>query len=70
MIRAGLITASIAQKTALMSYLGTKLLYGLEHGSVKITADDARAGIVPLPANIDTSILIITRANAGYFYHR
>jgi ribose transport system substrate-binding protein len=70
MIRSGVIHASIAQKTALMSYLGTKLLYGLKRGTVKITTDDTKAGITPLPASIDTGILTITRANAGYFYHR
>jgi len=70
MIRSGVIHASVAQKTALMSYLGTKLLYGLQRGTVRITTDDARAGIVPLPASIDTGILVITRANASYFYHR
>jgi ribose transport system substrate-binding protein len=69
MVHNGLIHASIAQKTALMSYLGTKLLYGLKRGSVKITTDDARAGITALPASIDTGILVINRANAGYFYH-
>lgn len=69
MIRSGLIHASIAQKTALMSYLGTKLLYGLKRDSVKITTDGARAGITALPASIDTGILVINRANAGYFYH-
>jgi ribose transport system substrate-binding protein len=70
MIRSGVIHASIAQKTALMSYLGTKLLYGLKRGAVKITTDDAKAAVTPLPANIDTGILVITRANASYFYHR
>jgi ribose transport system substrate-binding protein len=70
MIRSGLIHASIAQKTALMSYLGTKLLYSLRHGTVKITTDDTRVGILPLPATIDTGILTINKANAGYFYHR
>lgn len=70
MIRSGVIHASIAQKTALMSYLGTKLLHGLKRGSVKITTDDAKAGVTPLPASIDTGILTITKANAGAFYHR
>jgi ribose transport system substrate-binding protein len=70
MIRSGVIHASIAQKTALMSYLGTKLLYGLKRGTVKITTDDSKAGVTPLPANIDTGILIINQANASYFYHR
>jgi ribose transport system substrate-binding protein len=70
MIRDGLIHASIAQKTALMSYLGTKLLHGLKRGTVQITTDDAKAGITPLPATIDTGILTITKANASYFYHR
>jgi ribose transport system substrate-binding protein len=70
MIRDDLIHASIAQKTALMSYLGTKLLHGLKRGSVKITTDDTKASAIPLPASIDTGILRITKANAGAFYHR
>jgi ribose transport system substrate-binding protein len=70
MIRSGLISASIAQKTALMSYLGTKLLYGLKHGAVRITTDDPAAQVTPLPALIDTGILRIDKANAAYFYHR
>jgi ribose transport system substrate-binding protein len=70
MIRDGVIHASIAQKTALMSYLGTKLLHGLKRGSVKITTNDAKAGVTPLPASVDTGILTITKANAGTFYHR
>jgi ribose transport system substrate-binding protein len=69
MIRSGLIHASIAQKTALMSYLGTKLLYGLKHGAVRITTDDTAAQVTPLPALIDTGILRIDKSNASYFYH-
>jgi ribose transport system substrate-binding protein len=70
MLRSGLIHASIAQKTALMSYLGAKLLYGLKHGAVRITTDDAAAQVTPLPAMIDTGILRIDKSNAAYFYHR
>lgn len=70
MIREGVIHASIAQKTALMSYLGTKLLHGLKRGTVQITSDDRAAGIVALPASIDTGILKIDRTNAEYFYRK
>ena len=42
----------------------TQLLYSLKRRTVKITTADARAGVIPLPASIDTGILVITRANA------
>jgi ribose transport system substrate-binding protein len=70
LIQSGVIDASIAQKTALMSYLGTKLLHGLKHGAVAITQDDTAAKVTPLPATIDTGILTITKANAALYYHK
>jgi hypothetical protein len=54
----------------MMSYLGTKLFYGLKRGTVKITTDDTKAGVTPLPASVDTGLLTITKANASTFYHR
>jgi ribose transport system substrate-binding protein len=68
-IEDGVIYASVAQKSALMSYLGVKLLYYFNHGPVPITQDDKAAGIVSLPGYIDTGTIAITRDNAKYFYH-
>ena len=48
-IEDGVIQASVAQKTALMSYLGTKLMYYLNHAPVPVVPDNAAANIIPMP---------------------
>lgn len=68
-IEEGVIDASVAQKTALMSYLGTKLMYYLNHAPVPVVPDNAAAGIVPLPESVDTGTIVIDKDNAKFFYH-
>ena len=68
-IEDGVIYASVAQKSALMSYLGVKLLYYYNHAPVPITQDDKAANIISLPGYIDTGTIAITKDNAKYFYH-
>jgi ribose transport system substrate-binding protein len=68
-IEDGVITASVAQKTALMSYLGTKLLYYYNHAPVPIVANNVEAGIMPLPESVDTGTIVINKDNAHFFYH-
>jgi ribose transport system substrate-binding protein len=68
-IEDGTIYASIAQKTALMSYLGTKLMYYMNHAPVPIVTDNKAAGIIPMPESVDTGTIVITQDNAKFFYH-
>ena len=68
-IEEGVIDASVAQKTALMSYLGTKLMYYLNHAPVPVVPDNKAAGIVPLPESVDTGTIVIDKNNAKFFYH-
>ena len=69
-IKDGTITASVAQKTALMSYLGTKLMYYLNHAPVPIVPDNKAANIVPMPESVDTGVIVINKDNADFFYHK
>jgi len=69
-IEDGTIFASVAQKTALMSYLGTKFLYYYNHAPVPVVPDNKTAGIIPLPESVDTGTIIITKDNANFFYHK
>jgi len=68
-IEYGTIQASVAQKTALMSYLGTKLMYYLNHAPVPVVPDNEAANIIPMPESVDTGVIIIDESNAGFFYH-
>jgi ABC-type sugar transport system substrate-binding protein len=69
LIEDGVIHASVAQRTALMSYLGVKLMYYYNHARVPITQDDKKAGIASMPLTIDTGTIIIDEGNARFFYH-
>ncbi|HZY41303.1 MAG TPA: sugar ABC transporter substrate-binding protein, partial [Anaerolineae bacterium] len=69
-IEDGVIQASVAQKTALMSYLGTKLLYLYNHAPLPIVADNKASGIIPMPESVDTGTIVINKDNAKFFYHK
>ena len=69
MIEDGVITASVAQRTSLMSYLGVKLMYYYNHARIPMTLDDEAADISSMPASVDTGTIIINADNAKYFYH-
>jgi ribose transport system substrate-binding protein len=68
-IEDGVIHASVAQKTALMTYIGTKILYYLNHAPVPIVPDNEAAGIIPVPESVDTGTIVINKDNAHFFYH-
>ena len=68
-IEDGIIQASVAQRTSLMSYLGVKLMYYYNHARIPITLDDEAANIISMPASVDTGTIIINKDNAKYFYH-
>jgi ribose transport system substrate-binding protein len=68
-IQRGVILASTAQKTALMSYLGTLILYYYANHPVPIVSNNAAAHVTPLPASVDTGTIVITKDNAHFFYH-
>jgi ribose transport system substrate-binding protein len=69
-IEDGVIQASVAQKTALMSYLGTKFMYYLNHAPVPVVADMEAAGITSMPESVDTGTIVINKDNAAFFYHK
>jgi len=63
LIREGVITASVGQKRALFTYYGLKALYEVVHSPLRITADDRKAGISPIPVYYNTGTFTITREN-------
>ena len=68
-IQDGVINASVAQKSALMTFYGTLLMDGLKYNPVPIVSDNKAAGIVPMPEAVDTGVVVINKDNAKYFYH-
>lgn len=66
-IQDGIISASVAQQTALMPYYATQILYNLVNSKVDITTDNKAAGVQGIPAVVDTGVIIVDSSNAKYF---
>ena len=65
-IENGVITASVAQQTALMPYYAIQILMNINNSNVAITTDNAAAGVSGVPASIDTGVIIINADNVEY----
>jgi ribose transport system substrate-binding protein len=66
-IKEGVISASVAQQTALMPYYAVQILYNLNNSKVAITSDNKAAGVLGIPAVVDTGAIIIDSTNYKYF---
>ena len=66
-IKEGVISASVAQQTALMPYYAVQILYNLVNSKVAITSDNKAAGVLGIPAIVDTGAIIIDSSNYQYF---
>lgn len=66
-IEEGVISATVAQQTALMPYYATQILYNLNNSKVAITTDNASAGVLGIPAVVDTGTVIVDESNYKYF---
>jgi ribose transport system substrate-binding protein len=69
-IQDGVISATVAQQTALMPFYAVQVLYNLNNHPVPITSDNARAGITGAPEAIDTGVVIIDKNNYQYFMRK
>ncbi len=67
LIEEGVIEASIAQRTYTMAYMSLGMLYDLYHNKVRMVDDWRSAGVLPLPTNVDTGTVVITKENVGAF---
>jgi ABC-type sugar transport system substrate-binding protein len=63
----GALTACIGQKRELFTYLGLRTLFDLNHSRLRLTKDDARAGIRPVPSMINTGTYMVTRDTVQAF---
>lgn len=70
LIGQGVISASIAQRTALMPFYAVEILYNLANQDVPITEDNAKAGISTTPASIDTGVIVVDKSNYKYFLRK
>jgi ribose transport system substrate-binding protein len=66
-VKEGLITATLAQNTVLMSYYALQILYGLNNNAEALGYTKTM-GITPVPGYVDTGCYIIDSSNIDAFY--
>lgn len=67
-IKAGVISASIAQGTYIMGYQSMNFLYHIKHNLINPVEGWKEKGISPLPPFVDTGVTIVTKENVDAFY--
>jgi ABC-type sugar transport system substrate-binding protein len=70
LVQEGVLTALIGQKRELFTYYGVKVLHDVVHSTLKLTADDRKAGVTPIPVNFNTGTFTVTRENVDAFLGR
>jgi ABC-type sugar transport system substrate-binding protein len=67
LLKDGVLTACVGQKRELFTYYGVKALHDYVHATIRLTSDDRRAGITPIPVNYNTGTFTVTRDNVDLF---
>jgi ABC-type sugar transport system substrate-binding protein len=67
LVKEGVIQLLVGQKRELFTWYGAQALYDMAHATVKLSHDDAKAGISNIPYSINTGTILITRDNVDQF---
>jgi ribose transport system substrate-binding protein len=70
LIDEGVVTATVVQRTALMPYYATLILWQLHNSKVSLTSDDKAAGIMNIPGFVDTGVMIVEKEKAKAFIRK
>jgi ABC-type sugar transport system substrate-binding protein len=67
LVKEGVIDYLVGQKRELFSWLGAQLLFDMRHKTLPLSANDARAGVIPIPSTIITGTIEIDKNNVDQF---
>jgi ribose transport system substrate-binding protein len=67
LIEEGIVTATVVQRTALMPYYATLILWQLHNSGVALTKDDKAASVLNIPGFVDTGVMIVEKESARSF---
>ena len=67
LVQNGAISYLVGQKRELFTALGAQFLYDMRHGTLKLSANDAKAGVVPIPNKVITGSIEIDKTNVSQF---
>lgn len=66
----GVISATVAQRTAIMPLYAVQILYNLSNQTIPITGDNAKAKVDPVPSYVDTGVIVVDSSNYKYFLRK
>jgi ABC-type sugar transport system substrate-binding protein len=67
LVKEGVIDYLVGQKRELFTYLGAQFLFNMRHKTMQLLANDAMAGVVPIPDKIVTGSVKIDKNNVDAF---
>ncbi len=67
LVKEGVIDYLVGQKRALFTWLGAQFLFDMRHKTLPLSADDAEAGVIPVPQTVITGSIEIDRENVDQF---
>jgi ABC-type sugar transport system substrate-binding protein len=67
LVQEGVLHYLVGQKRELFTWLGAQLLFDMRHKTVQLSANDAKAGVVPIPTTITTGSIEIDKNNVDVF---
>ncbi|MEO6963242.1 MAG: substrate-binding domain-containing protein [Puia sp.] len=70
LVKEGVIDYLVGQKRELFSWLGAQLLFDMRHKTLPLSANDARAGVIPIPSTIITGAIEIDKNNVDQFMQK
>ncbi len=70
LIDEGVVTATVVQRTALMPYYATLILWQLHNSNVALTENDQAAKVRNIPSFVDTGVMIVEQEQAKAFLRK
>jgi len=67
LIKDNVISATVAQQTALMPFYAVRIMHDLVNLNIPISSDNEAAGVGGAPSYVDTGVILIDKSNCKYF---
>ena len=70
LVKEGVIDYLVGQKRELFTWLGAQFLFDMRHKTLPLSANDARAGVIPIPNTVITGTIEIDKNNVDEFIRK
>lgn len=67
LLKEGVLDYLVGQKRELFTWLGAQFLFDMRHKTLPLSADDAKAGVIPIPRTVITGSIEIDTTNVDQF---